>query len=123
MERFPHPMTADCPKFLDDDAFKLLRSGDLEGFHSAIAQREIVDFSHTDFRGIDLRGADLRKVILRGCYLRDTDLRGQNLRHHDLDGCSFFHAKISGVWFPENLSAEEIRLTLEYGTRLRTKRA
>ena len=37
----------------------------------------------------------------------------------DLEGCSIFHAKVSGTYFPENLSAAELRMSLEMGTRLR----
>jgi hypothetical protein len=39
----------------------------------------------------------------------------------DLAGCSLFHAKVSGTLFPSNLDADEIRLSLEQGTRMRTR--
>ena len=107
------------PKFLEDEAFRSLRAGELERFHAEIAGRETVDFSNCDLRGTDLRGADLSKVVLRGCYLRDADLRGLDLSRLDLGGCSLLHAKVSGTLFPLNLRAEEIRLSLEQGTRLR----
>ena len=64
-------------------------------------------------------GLDLAKVRLRGSYLRDADLRGVDLRHVDMEGCSLYHAKISGAYFPTNLSAAEISMSVQYGTRVR----
>ena len=122
MERHLHPMNANRPKFLEDEAFKCLRSGDFVGFNAAMETRDSIDLSNADLRGTDLRGANLSKVILNGCYFRDADLRGLDLRDHDLDGCSLFHAKISGTWFPYNIDTNEIRLSLEQGTRLRVKK-
>jgi uncharacterized protein YjbI with pentapeptide repeats len=114
------PERSDSPRLLDDEAFHCLRSEDLDGFHEHIAGRQEVDFSNCELKGTDFRGADLSKVILRGSHLRDADLRGADLRHMDLEGCSLNHAKISGTYFPVNLSAAEIRMSVEFGTRLRT---
>ena len=108
------------PRFIEDEAFKLLRSGELEAFHRLSISREEIDFSNSDLRGTDLRMADLSNVILRGSYLRDADLRGIDLSNNDLSGCSLSHAKVSGTLFPANLTADEIRLSLEFGTRLRS---
>lgn len=108
-----------APRFPEDEAYRALRSGDLVRYHQVIAGRSQVDFSNSDLRGADLRGVLLEKVVLRGSYLRDADLRGLDLRAHDLEGCSLSHAKVSGTYFPDNLSAEELRLSLEFGTRLR----
>lgn len=108
------------PKFIDDEAFRSLRSGDLERFHALIAERDSVDFTDCDLRGTVMRHAEIDKLILRGSYLRDADLRGLDLREKDLEGCSLFHAKVSGAYFPPQFSAEEIRLSVELGTRLRT---
>jgi hypothetical protein len=38
----------------------------------------------------------------------------------DLEGCSLLHANISGTYFPDNISAQEIANSVEYGTRIRT---
>ena len=77
--------------------------------------------SGADLRGADLRQADLKKIVLRNAYLRDADLRGQDLSHMDLSGCSLFHAKVSGCFFPADIAPEEIRLSLEFGTRMRKR--
>jgi uncharacterized protein YjbI with pentapeptide repeats len=107
------------PKFLDDPAFRCLRIGDLNGFQQQLAGRKELDLSDCDLRGVDFRGLDLGKVLLRGSYLRDADLRGVDLRHIDMEGCSMYHAKVSGAYFPTNLSAAEIGMSVQYGTRVR----
>ena len=108
-----------APKFLQDPAFRLLRVGEVEAFHKNIEGRDVVDFSGTDLRATDFRKVDLSRVVLRDAYLRDADLRGCDLRHMDLEGASLQNAKISGAYLPTNLSAEEIRMSLRHGTRLR----
>ncbi len=107
------------PRFLDDPAFKALRSGEIDAFHRAIQGRQVVDLSGADLRAVDFRGADLSKVVFRDAYLREADLRGCDLRRLDLTGCSLYHAKVSGAYLPEDLSAAEIRMSLECGTRIR----
>lgn len=108
------------PRFLDDPAFKALRVGELDQYHQAARQRERVDFSNTDLRGTDFRKVDLSNLIVRNAYLRDADFRGCDMRHMDLDGVSIHNAKISGAFFPKNVSAAEIRMSLRHGTRIRT---
>ena len=109
------------PGFLQDPAFKLLRVGEVDAFHKNIEERDVVDFTGADLRGTDFRKVELSKVILRDAYLRDADLRGCDLRDLDLEGVSLQNAKISGAYFPENVSANEIRMSLRHGTRIRTK--
>ncbi len=107
-------------RFPDDEAFKSLRVGDIDLFHQIIAGLETVDLTNCNLKGTDFRGVDLSKATLTGAYLRDADLRGQDLSHMNLQGCSIEEAKIGGVFFPDNISVEEILMSLEHGTRLRT---
>jgi uncharacterized protein YjbI with pentapeptide repeats len=107
------------PKFLDDPAFKFLRLGEWQRFHQAIEERKTVDFTGADLRGVDFRNVNVSKLILRDAYLRDADLRGVDLRGVDMAGASLNGAKISGTYFPLELSAAEIRMSLRHGTRLR----
>ncbi|HTN76676.1 MAG TPA: pentapeptide repeat-containing protein [Pirellulaceae bacterium] len=116
----PEVTTACTPRFVQHPAYRCLRVGDIAGFHRYGNEDEVVDLSGADLRGIDLRKADLRKTILRGAYLKDADLRGQDLRHVDLEGCSIRNAKVGGVYFPANIRSEEIVMSLQHGTRLRT---
>lgn len=83
------------------------------------SQGGMVDLSGAMFRGYDLRKFNLCQANLSDCYLRSADLRGLDLSKADLHGASLKDAKVSGVLFPANISAEEIRLSLEYGIRLR----
>jgi uncharacterized protein YjbI with pentapeptide repeats len=108
------------PNFPQDPAFKLLRVGEIDDFHKDIEGRTPVDFSGTDLRGADFRKVDLDKIILRDAYLRDSDFRGCDLRHMDLEGTSLQGARISGAYFPENIPPSELRMSIEYGTRIRT---
>jgi uncharacterized protein YjbI with pentapeptide repeats len=79
----------------------------------------VVDLSGAHLRGYDLRKCKLSKADLTGAYLRSSDLRSVDLSEAKLEGASMKEAKVSGVLFPRELSAEEIRLSLTYGTRLR----
>lgn len=111
-----------APRFLDDPAYKCLRAGDLEGYRRAIQGRKTVDFTAADLRGIDFRQVEPGNLILRDAYLRDADFRGCDLRHVDLAGASLQRAKISGAYFPPEIDAAEIQLSVEYGTRMRARK-
>jgi uncharacterized protein YjbI with pentapeptide repeats len=106
-------------RFIDDEAFRSLRAGDSQTFHRLIERRSSVDFTDGDLRGTDFRTVDLSKVILRGAYLKDADLRGMDLRKVDLDGASIHNARIGGTYFPVNIPAGEIELSVKHGTRMR----
>jgi uncharacterized protein YjbI with pentapeptide repeats len=109
------------PRFPDDPAFKALRLCDFEAFNRHIASQKLVDFSNADLRGVDFRGiTDIDKIAVQGAYMRDTDLRGLDIRNWDMEGCSLYHAKISGAFFPANLSPHEISNSIQLGTRMRT---
>jgi hypothetical protein len=45
-----------------------------------------------------------------------VDLRSVDLEHATLNG-----ARVSGTLFPKNISADEIALSLQHGTCLRTR--
>jgi len=46
-------------------------------------------------------------------------LRGIDFRNSALEGASLAHAQISGAYFPPELSADEILMSMNFGTRLR----
>jgi uncharacterized protein YjbI with pentapeptide repeats len=77
------------------------------------------DLSGAQFRGYDLRKFNLTGANLSHVYLRNADLRGLDLTGSLMHGASIRDAHISGTLFPLTLSAEEIRLSLEKGNRLR----
>ena len=65
---------------------------------------------------------DASGLDLSDAYFRGADLRGIDFRQTNLEGASMAEAKISGCYFPKELSAEEIRMSVELGTRLRYRR-
>ena len=113
------------PKNSAHPLYMLLHAEEIEEFNSEREANE--DFSvlkGLDFRGLDLRGADLHGADLHGFdltdgYFRQTDLRGLDLRTCNLQGASLRSAKISGTYFPAELSPDEILMSLNHGTRLR----
>lgn len=107
------------PEYKQDPLFHLLRQGQVEEFNRRRALGEACDLVEADLRHLDLRALDPRGLDMSGCYLRDADLRGLDLRQTRMDGASIHNAKIAGTWFPVELSAEEINLSLVHGTRMR----
>jgi hypothetical protein len=101
---------------------KLLHDGDVAAFNR-LAEQEPPMLENADLRMADLRAANLRRANLRGAYLRNADLRGVDLSETDLDGASLHEARVSGALFPGNIAADEIRLSLDVGTRMRVRRA
>jgi uncharacterized protein YjbI with pentapeptide repeats len=56
---------------------------------------------------------------LSDSYFRQSDLRSVDFRKARLEGASINAAKISGAYFPAELTASEIELSLLHGTRMR----
>ena len=65
--------------------------------------------------------SDLRTADLRGAYCKGVDLRGVDLSEAKLEGASFHLARISGAYFPKNVLAEELIMSLDLGTRIRCR--
>ncbi len=105
-------------RFKDSPLAKILREG---GTVAAAAAGHVPDLTYANLRGADLRHTDLRKADLRGAYCHSTDLRGVDLSEARIEGASFHMARVSGAYFPANVSADEIRLSLEVGTRIRCR--
>jgi uncharacterized protein YjbI with pentapeptide repeats len=107
------------PTISDDPLYQLLRSEDIKEFNE---QRDKLDANRLksgDYRGRDLRNMNAAGLDFSDSYFRNTDLRGIDFRKTNLEGASLIDAKVSGTYFPEALSAAEIRLSLDTGTRLR----
>jgi len=105
----------------DSEMFMALRNGDVEAFNRLRAGGEVPDLEGANLRGADFRGADLQDVSLKNAYLPYADLRGSDLRSCNLEGASIKEAHISGVYFPADIPAQEILMSVQYGTRLRTQ--
>ncbi len=104
----------------DEKALGLIQEDRPHDFnHLMQAMEGSVDLSQGHFRGYDLRKFILKQANLTNAYLRNADLRGLDLSETCLDGASLKDARVSGTLFPSVYSADEIRLSLEFGTRLR----
>jgi len=90
-----------------------------EAFNKAVAAGQMADFTNQNLSDLDLSGFNLKNANLNGTYLRGTNLGGQDLSGASLHGASLKNAKISGCLFPPEITAEEIRLSVDLGTRLR----
>lgn len=107
------------PRLIDDPLYQLLREGQTEVFNLRHQAGDQCDLRGTDLRGLDLRGLDAAGLDLSNCYMRQADLRGVDFSDTRMEGVSISGAKISGAYFPTELAAQEISLSLLHGTRMR----
>jgi len=90
-----------------------------EKFNELVAQGKIPHLRYQNLADADLRGFNLSNMDLSGSYMRRANLSGLDLSGANLSGVSLKNAKVTGCYFPKDLPADEIRLSLEYGTRIR----
>lgn len=107
------------PLTYGDPMYQLLRDGNIAEFNHRRTAGEGCDLTHCDLRNLDLRGMDASGLDFSHCYFRTTNLRGVDFSKSRLEGASLNAAKISGAYFPVELAAEEIALSVEHGTRMR----
>ncbi|PHS71570.1 MAG: hypothetical protein COB23_00945 [Methylophaga sp.] len=111
-------MTA--PVISDDPLYRLLREGKVAEFNQRILAGETAVLAGCDFRHINLQGINTEGLDFTDSYFRQADLRGVDFSPcKSMEGASIHAAKISGTYFPGEMRAEEILLSLEHGTRLR----
>ena len=108
-------------RFPDDPLYQTIREEKIEAFNSQRESMESIDFHDCDFRGLDLRGLNAKGIDFSGCYFRAADLRGIDFSHANLDGASLASAQISGCYFPKNIEAAEILLSVDKGARMRAR--
>jgi uncharacterized protein YjbI with pentapeptide repeats len=111
------------PGIKQDILFRLLRDEDIKGFNEQRDQLDTSELKSGDYRGRDLRNMNAAGLDFSNAYFRNADLSGIDFRSTNLEGASLLDAKLSGTYFPRELSAQEIRLSLDTGTRLRYKEA
>jgi len=97
----------------------LLREGKIEEVNAALASGKVPSFSDTDFRSMDLTGLNTKNMDFSNSRFRLANLSGLDLSSCNLKGISLRDAKVSGVIFPEHIPANEIIMSIKYGTRLR----
>ncbi len=111
-------MTA--PIISDAPLYRLLRDGKIAEFNQRIASGETAELSACDFRHVNLQGLITDGLDFTNSYFRQSNLRGVDFTNcKSMEGASIHGAKISGTYFPKEIRAEEVLLSLEHGTRLR----
>jgi len=110
------------PEIKKDAMYQLLRDGKIEKFNHYKSKGKECDLTSCDFRALDLQGLDASGLDMSNSYFRHADLRGIDFSAAKLDGASIHDAKISGVYFPDKFSSDEITMSLIRGTRLRAGR-
>ena len=109
----------DKPVIQQDQLDQLLLTEDITGYNEQRATLATGELQSGDYRGRDLRNMNADGLDFSNSYFRNADLSGIDFRNTNLEGASLLDAKLSGTYFPAGLSAQEIRLSLETGTRLR----
>jgi uncharacterized protein YjbI with pentapeptide repeats len=113
------------PIIYHNPLYDLLRAEQVDEFNKlkAAGQSTAGLLNGGDFRGLDLRELDADGLDLSDAYFRGADLRGIDFRKANIEGASFCQAHISGCYFPPEISAEEIRLSIDLGIRIRYRKA
>jgi uncharacterized protein YjbI with pentapeptide repeats len=112
-------MSEGKPRNPTDPLYSLLREGSCEEFNRRRKAGENCDLRGCDLRGLDLREVEVANIDFSDCYFRQTDLRGLDLRSCRMQGASLHGARVSGAFFPVQLAAPEIELSVQLGTRMR----
>ena len=110
------------PVIKQDPLYQLLRNEDIKGFNEQRKKLDTGELRSGDYRGRDLRNMNADALDFSDSYFRNADLSGIDFRNSNLEGASLLGAKLSGTYFPQELSAEEIRLSRDTGTRMRYSR-
>lgn len=111
------------PTISDDPLYQLLRNENISEFNDQIAAgADTSNLKSGDYRGRDLRNLNASGLDFSDAYFRNSNLKGIDFRNTNLEGASIIDADISGCYFPDSLSPEEIRMSHEVGTRLRLKK-
>ncbi len=107
------------PKITEDKMFQLLRVSRIDEFNRLKQKGIKGNLKGGNYRGCKMRGLDAEGLDFSDSTFRLTDLRGINFSKTNLRGVSFKGANISGCYFPDEISAYELKLSLEHGTRVR----
>lgn len=108
-------------RFPDDPLYQLLRDEKIQAFNEQRKSVDSIDFHDCDFRGLDLRRLNAKGINFSGCYFRAADLRGIDFREANMDGVSLASSQVSGCFFPVNIDANEISVSVDKGIRMRAR--
>ena len=104
----------------NDAMYRLLREGCITEFNAKKASGETVRFTGVRSEGASTyEGSMPMGWISATVIFAKSDLRSVDFRNARLEGASINAAKISGAYFPADLTASEIELSLLHGNRMR----
>jgi len=101
---------------------RMLQDDRVEEVNAILADIENFSMAGANLRSANLRGLHVDGMDFSNAHLRSANLKGLDLRTCSLEGASMHSAQIAGTYFPDELSAEEILLSVTNGTRLRHRR-
>ena len=101
---------------------KLLQDDRVEEVNAILADMDDFSLADANLRSTNLQGLHVHGLDLSNAYLRSANLKGLDMRACPLEGASLHGAQIAGTYFPAELSADEILLSVTSGTRLRYRR-
>ncbi len=107
------------PRISQDPMYQLIRDEKVEQFNKEKSEGKVCDLTECDFKGLDLRNLDISGLDFTDAYFRGADLRSLDFRGCKLSGASLADSKISGCFFPGDITANEILMSVQHGTRLR----
>jgi len=110
---------ATLPVISKDAMYQLLRDGKIDQFNALKAKGKTCKLTNCDFRAVDLQGLDAEGLDFSHSYFRLADLRGVDFSKANLNGASIHDAKVSGAFFPVELSSDEVTMSIIRGTRMR----
>jgi len=112
-------MPDQTPRILDDEIYQLLHEEKIDEANALLDSGKKCDLTGAFLRGLNLQGLHAQGINFANAYFRLADLRGLNLQSCCMEGASIHGAKIHGAYFPGELSAEEIMMSINHGTRMR----
>lgn len=107
------------PRISQELMYQLIRDEKVEQFNKQKSEGKSCDLTGCDFKGLDLRNLDVSGLDFTDAYFRGADLRSLDFRGCKLAGASLADSKISGCFFPDDITADEILMSVQHGTRLR----
>lgn len=102
---------------LDSALYALLHKDDIAGFNRNV--RKGLSICEAAISELGFWQLNAQDVDFTDSYFRSADLRGLDLRTACIEGASLAHAQISGACFPVEMTADEILMSVNFGTRLR----
>ncbi len=112
-------MPSEKPVISKDAMYLLLRVDNVAAFNIKKEAGSTCELRGVNLRGLDLRGLNADGLDFSDSYFRNANLRGIDFSQANLRGASLRGAKVAGCLFPMALTATELQLSLEHGTRLR----